>query len=241
MTRILVVEDNDNMRRGLCDLLEADNFEVIAAADGKQALSCVQAMRPDLIILDLMIPELDGAHVLRALRASGGGPPVLVLTAKSDEDEKVRLLRMGADDYVTKPFGRRELSARIGAILRRAEAGKGDHTRSTLRVGDVAIDLRSRIVSREGRTIALSPKEYDLLVALAHRAGDVVTRADLLRDVWRYEPDVVSRTVDLHVLELRRRLERDPARPELILTVRKVGYRMCAPATAPPPHVFGSG
>jgi two-component system, OmpR family, response regulator MtrA len=228
VTRILVVEDNANLRRGLCDMLEADGFEAIAAAGGEQALASVRRARPDLVILDLMLPGVDGTHVLRTLRAEGNDSPVLVLTAKSDEDEKVRLLQIGADDYVTKPFGRRELGARIAALLRRAVPPRDGAGQRTLRVGDIVIDLRSRVVVRGGAPVALSPKEYDLLVALAQRADTVVSRTELLRDVWRYEPGVVSRTVDLHVLELRRRLERDPAHPELIVTVRKVGYRMCA-------------
>jgi two-component system, OmpR family, response regulator MtrA len=173
------------------------------------------------------------APALRALRAEGNDSSVLVLTAKSDEDEKVLLLQIGADDYVTKPFGRRELGARIAALLRRAAPTRDGEAQRTLCVRDIVIDLKSRVVARGGAPIALSPKEYDLLVTLAQRAGTVVTRTELLRDVWRYEPGVVSRTVDLHVLELRRRLERDPAHPELIVTVRKVGYRMCALPASP--------
>ncbi|HXB27774.1 MAG TPA: response regulator transcription factor [Gemmatimonadaceae bacterium] len=215
MTRILVVEDNDNMRRGLCDMLEADGFEPVAAADGTEALASAERNRPDLILLDLMLPGTDGARVLKALRAVGVDSPVLVLTAKSDEDEKVRLLGIGADDYVTKPFGRRELGARIAAILRRAPPSRAIH------IGDIVIDLSARTVVRAGVPVSLAPKEYDLLVALAQRAGTVVTRATLLREVWGYESDVVSRTVDLHVLELRKRLG-----SERIVTVRKVGYRM---------------
>ena len=215
MTRILVVEDNDNMRRGLCDMLEADGFEPAAAADGTEALASARDHRPDLIILDLMLPGADGARVLKVLRAHGIDSPILVLTAKSDEDEKVRLLDMGADDYVTKPFGRRELGARIAAILRRVPHA------ALLRIGDIVIDLGAREVTRAGVGVPLSPKEYDLLVALAQRAGAVVTRATLLREVWGYESDVISRTVDLHVLELRKRLG-----AELIVTVRKVGYRL---------------
>lgn len=213
MTRILVVEDNDNMRRGLCDLL---------AADGTEALACATRARPDLIILDLMLPGADGARVLKALRATGTDAPVLVLTAKSDEDEKVRLLEMGADDYVTKPFGRRELGARIAAILRRVPPTR------IIRIGDIVIDAAARMVSKGGVPVALSPKEYELLLALAQRAGTVVTRAALLREVWGYESDVVSRTVDLHVLELRRRLG-----PDLITTVRKVGYRLVSVKSLP--------
>jgi DNA-binding response OmpR family regulator len=203
------------MRRGLCDMLEADGFEPVAAADGTEALASAERNRPDLILLDLMLPGTDGARVLKALRAVGVDSPVLVLTAKSDEDEKVRLLGIGADDYVTKPFGRRELGARIAAILRRAPPSRAIH------IGDIVIDLSARTVVRAGVPVSLAPKEYDLLVALAQRAGTVVTRATLLREVWGYESDVVSRTVDLHVLELRKRLG-----SERIVTVRKVGYRM---------------
>ncbi len=230
MTRIIVVEDNHNMRRGLCDMLEADGYEAIPTASGEEALAVANEVHADLIILDLMLPGMDGGQTLRKLRAVGDPSPVLVLTAKSDEDEKVRLLRLGADDYVTKPFGRRELGARIAALLRRAASAPERANRRAIRVGPVAIDLRSRIVTRDGVPVLLSPKAYDLLVALARRAGTVVTRPTLLREVWRYEPGVVSRTIDLHVLELRRRLERDPAHPELIATVRTVGYRMAAPA-----------
>jgi two-component system, OmpR family, alkaline phosphatase synthesis response regulator PhoP len=219
MTRILVVEDNDNMRRGICDLLAADGFEAVAAADGPAALAVAKETRPDLIILDLMLPGADGARVLKLLRAAGTDSPVLVLTAKNDEDEKVRLLDLGADDYVTKPFGRRELGARIAAILRRASPPLP--TPRTIQVGDIVIDQDARTVLRRGSPVSLSPKEYELLVALARRPGTVVTRAELLRTVWGYESDVVSRTVDLHVLELRRRLGAD-----LIVTVRKVGYRL---------------
>jgi DNA-binding response OmpR family regulator len=222
MTRILIVEDNDNVRRGLCDMLAADGFEPVPAADGAEAMACAARARPDLIILDLMLPGADGARVLKALRAAGTDSPVLVLTAKSDEDEKVRLLEMGADDYVTKPFGRRELGARIAAILRRVPPTR------TIRIGDIVIDVGARTVLKGGVPVTLSPKEYELLLALARRAGTVVTRATLLRDVWGYESDVVSRTVDLHVLELRRRLG-----PDLIATVRKVGYRLVSVKSLP--------
>ena len=240
MTRILIVEDSDNLRRGLCDMLDADGYQTIAAASAEQALAVARDMRPDLVVLDLMLPDAEGAAVVKVLRASGSDAPVLVLTARSEEDEKVRLLRMGADDYVTKPFGRRELSARVGALLRRTTPRRGEGEGDDMcRVGDVTIDLRARVVTRAGTPVGLSPKEFDLLVALAQRRGAVVTRTQLLREVWRYEPDVVSRTVDLHILELRRALERDPAHPEVIVTVRKVGYRMNAGVQTG--DLFGSG
>jgi two-component system, OmpR family, response regulator MtrA len=239
MTRILVVEDSDNLRQGLCDMLDADGYHAIGAASAEQALAAARDLRPDLVILDLMLPDGDGGAVLHALRATANNPSVLVLTAKGEEDDKVRLFQLGADDYVTKPFGRRELSARVGALLRRA-ATRADTEEELIRVGDIAIDLRARLVSRAGTRVSLSPKEFDLLVALAQRRGAVVSRAQLLREVWRYEADVVSRTVDLHVSELRRALERDPAHPEIILTVWKVGYRMSAGAGASVPDMFGS-
>lgn len=238
MRRILVVEDNDNLRRGLCDLMDADGHCAIGAASADQALAAAHDLEPDVIILDLMLPDTDGAAVLKAIRMVGNNTSVLVLTAKSDEDEKVRLLEMGADDYVTKPFARRELSARVGALLRRTTSPEVRDD-STIRIGDIMIDLRARVVFRAGTSIALSPKEFDLLVALANRRGAIISRAQLLREVWRYEPDVMSRTVDLHISELRRLLERDPAHPDLILTVRKAGYRMSS--GIPSTQLYGSG
>jgi two-component system response regulator MtrA len=188
----------------------------------------IETAPPDLVVLDLMLPEFGGQRVLRSLRDQGRVTPVLVLTAKNDEDDKVRLLKLGADDYVTKPFGSRELVARIEALLRRARPHHkpADHAAVAIRFGDVVVDARTRIVTRSGAPVSLTPKEFDLLLALARRQGAVVSRAELLHEVWGYQADVVSRTVDLHVLELRRKLEVDPAEPRHIVTVRKVGYRL---------------
>jgi DNA-binding response OmpR family regulator len=182
---------------------------------------------PGLVILDLMLPELDGFRVLRALREAGSRVPILVLTARGEEADKVRGLRLGADDYVTKPFGLLELLARVEALLRRAQGGvPAAPQESVLRFGDVVVDTTTRVVSRGGAAVELAPKEYELLLALLRGKGAVIPRLDLMRQVWGYSDAVVTRTVDTHVAELRRKLEADPAAPRHILTVRKVGYRL---------------
>jgi two-component system, OmpR family, response regulator MtrA len=229
MTRILVVEDNNNLRQGLCDMLRTEGLEVVGAGDGAQALEDLRLLDPDLVILDLMLPTMSGIEVLRAIRASSSNVAVLVLTAKLGEDNKVEILGAGADDYVTKPFGRRELIARINALLRRAaRTASASPEPEGYAIGDIVIDMRRHEVSRGGRPVALTRMEFDLLVALARRAGGVATRGELLREVWNYGPDVASRTVDLHVMELRRKLEVDATRTSeaVIVTVRKVGYRL---------------
>jgi DNA-binding response OmpR family regulator len=182
----------------------------------------------DLIVLDLMLPGLDGFRVLEALRGEGLATPVLVLTARGDETDKVRGLRGGADDYVTKPFALRELLARVAALLRRAVPAGGERSAPAagLRFGDVAVNPATKVVTRGGRPVPLRPKEYDLLGALLRREGGVVGRGELLREVWGYHESVLSRTLDTHVGELRRKLEADPAVPRHILTVRKTGYRL---------------
>ncbi len=220
MTRVLVVEDNADLAYGLRNNLEIEGYEVDVAADGEEGLARVRAARPDLVILDLMLPRLDGFRVLRAMRAEGLAMPVLILTARGEEADKVRGLKLGADDYVTKPFGVLELLARVEALLRR-------NTSSPIeRIGDVEIDRATRVVTRRGARVELAPKEFDLLVALADRRGAVATRLELMRNVWGWSDAVITRTIDTHVAELRRKLEDDPARPQLILTVRKVGYRL---------------
>ncbi len=229
--RLLVVEDNAALAAGLRHNLEYEGYAVDVAHTAAGGLAAYRARRPDLVVLDLMLPDGDGFEVLRLLRGAGEGAPVLVLTALGDETDKVRGLRLGADDYVTKPFGLLELLARVEALLRRAArapdaapaaAGRG----GVARVGDVEVWAATRAVRRGGRPGALRPREVDLLAALLARRGAVAARDERLREVWRYEPDVASRTVDTHVLELRRKLEPDPARPRHLLTVRKAGYRL---------------
>jgi len=228
--RILVIEDNPDLAYGLRNNLEIEGYEVEVAKDGTRGLSRARAMpNPDLVVLDLMLPGMDGFRVLRALREEGHGMPVLILTARGEEADKVRGLRLGADDYVTKPFGVLELLARIEALLRRVLAPKkngGPPPPPFEKFGEIEILTPSRTVLREGAAVSLTPKEYDLLLALIRRDGACITRTELLTEVWGYSAEVMSRTVDTHVAELRRKLERDPANPRHILTVRKTGYRL---------------
>ena len=197
-------------------------------ADGARGLARIRQSPPDLVILDLMLPGLDGIRVLRALREAGSDLPVLILTARGEETDKVRGLRLGADDYVTKPFGLLELLARVEALLRRSAGRRpgGSAGEEVFRFGAVEVRPGPRTVSREGAPVDLAPKEFDLLVALCRRSGTVVSRLDLLRDVWGYSEAAITRTVDTHVGELRRKLEKDASAPRHILTVRKAGYRL---------------
>jgi two-component system, OmpR family, alkaline phosphatase synthesis response regulator PhoP len=233
VARVLIVEDNRNLAHGLRTNLEFEGHAADVAEDGPGGLALARERRHDLILLDLMLPGLDGLGVLHTLRAEGIETPVLVLTAKGDESDKVRGLRDGADDYVTKPFALRELLARVAALLRRAQSatahdsiGRGVPASSGF--GRVRIDPATRTVTRDGQAVPLRPKEYDLLQALLRRGGRLAARTELLKEVWGYQDSVVSRTLDTHVGELRRKLEEDPARPRHILTVRKTGYRLAA-------------
>jgi len=227
VTRILVIEDNRNLATGLRNNLEIEGYEVAIAGDGTSGLTLARTTSPDLIVLDLMLPGMDGYRVLRTLRDDGIGIPVLILSARGEETDKVLGFHLGADDYVAKPFGLLELLARIDALLRRATTGRVKNTLSApVSFGDVEVDPGTHTVKRSGTTVSLRPKEYDLLVALLQRRGQVVSRAELLEEVWGYSGEVYSRTVDTHVAELRRKLETNAAEPEHILTVRKTGYRI---------------
>ncbi|MFN8669701.1 MAG: response regulator transcription factor [Gemmatimonadaceae bacterium] len=232
MTTILVVEDNERLATGLRSNLEFEGYRVVVAGTAQEGLALAQGEHPDLILLDLMLPDADGYRVLRDLRERGDDVPVLVLTALGEEADKVRGFRFGADDYVTKPFGLMELLARVDALLRRARRDGRDAAAAPApaaalqRFGDVVVDPSTRTVRRDGREVALRPKEFDLLHALLARNGELATRLDLLREVWGYDDSVMSRTVDTHIAELRRKLERDPSSPRHILTVLKVGYRL---------------
>jgi two-component system alkaline phosphatase synthesis response regulator PhoP len=221
--RVLVVEDNPDLAFGLRNNLEIEGHEVRVAEDGPLGVELALAWRPDLVILDLMLPGMDGYRVLRTIRDAGFDAPVLMLTARGEESDKVMGFRNGADDYVTKPFGVLELLARVQALLRRGSNGASaslDH------FGAVRVDRAARTVTRDGQPVALAPMEFELLLALLDRRGAVVSRHDLMRQVWGYDASIVSRTVDTHVVELRRKLEVDPAEPRHILTVRKAGYRL---------------
>jgi two-component system, OmpR family, alkaline phosphatase synthesis response regulator PhoP len=224
---VLVVEDNTDLAFGLRNNLEIDGYEVAVAADGAAGVVRALEWRPNLVILDLMLPEMDGFRVLRTLRQRGFDEPVLILTARGEESDKVMGFRQGADDYVTKPFGVLELLARVDVLLRRAgKSRNGAATPVICRFGEIEVHRAARIVLRDGKEVPLAPMEYDLLCALIDHRGAVVSRHDLMREVWDYDATVVSRTVDTHIVELRRKLEADPARPQHILTVRKAGYRL---------------
>jgi two-component system response regulator VicR len=227
VARILIVEDNRNLAHGLRTNLEFEGHRAEIASDGESGLRRARSREHDIVVLDLMLPELDGFRVLEALRREGNPVPVLVLTARGDEADKVRGLEGGADDYVTKPFALRELLARVAALLRRSGARDAAPAMpEPIRFGDVEVDPTVRQVRRAGQPVALRPKEYDLLHALARREGRLAERGELLREVWGYHESVLSRTLDTHIGELRRKLEEDPSAPRHILTVRKVGYRL---------------
>ena len=228
MPRILVIEDNEKLAAGLRTNLEYDGHEVRVVLDGTTGLAAALEPWADLVLLDLMLPGLDGYAVLRAMRDRGVSIPVLVLTALGEEADKLRGFRVGADDYVTKPFGLLELLARVEALLRRARGAPSGTGPLIHRFGDVEVDGAARTVTRAGARIALRPREFDLLLALCRRRGEVLDRGHLLRNVWGYGDDVVTRTVDTHVAELRRKLEVDPAEPRWIVTVPKAGYRLAA-------------
>jgi DNA-binding response OmpR family regulator len=223
MTRVLVVEDNADLAFAVTTALQSEGFDVAVASNGPEGVARARANDADIIILDLMLPGFDGYRVIRTLREDGITTPILVLTARGEEADKVRGLRLGADDYVTKPFGAMEFLARVDALLRRARLSPPAPVLD--RFGEVEVNRAARTVKRNGNPVALTPKEFDLLIALMDRAGSVVSRADLLSAVWGYQQDVSTRTVDLHVTELRAKLEPNPTQPVHIITVRKTGYR----------------
>ena len=227
MTRVLVIEDNKNLATGLRNNLEIEGYAVDVAADGPSGLALARSTDPNLIVLDLMLPGMDGYRVLKTLREEGIDTPVLILSARGEETDKVLGFHLGADDYVAKPFGLLELLARVDALLRRAETREAKTKQAIPRsFGEVHVDTGTHTVRRNGEPILLRPKEYDLLIALLQRNGQVATRAELLEEVWGYSDEVYSRTVDTHVAELRRKLEDNAADPKHILTVRKTGYRI---------------
>ena len=224
--RLLVVEDDAKLREGLERALGAQGFDVLTAADGVAGLEAARTAAPDLVVLDLGLPGLlDGWRVLRTLREDGLDTPVIVLTARNEEADKLAGFRLGADDYVTKPFGVLELVARIDAVLRRAERRPAPAPSRVEVFGDVELDAAAREVRVRGAPVELAPRAFDLLVALVRRSPRVVSRGELLKLVWGYQPGVASRTVDTHVVALRRVLERDPERPRHVLTVWKAGYK----------------
>ncbi len=225
MTQLLIVEDNESYATALRNNLEVEGFEVALAPEGTTGLRLVHHLQPALVMLDLMLPGRDGFDVLRMIREAGGLMPVLVMSARSDEQDKLRAFGLGADDYVTKPVGILELVARIHALLRRAHRGLADGP-GWVRAGDVEIHPPTRSIRRGGVSIDLTPKEYALLIALFRCRGRAVSRGELLTEIWHKEPGQHTRVVDTQVLGLRQKIERDPRRPALILTVPTAGYMM---------------
>jgi DNA-binding response OmpR family regulator len=217
--RILVVDDEKKIVESCRLYLEHDGFEVVTAYNGEQALAEARESRPDLVVLDLMLPRVDGLEVCRRLRAESS-VPILMLTARSTEEDKLLGLELGADDYLTKPFSPRELVARVRAILRRAPPAG-----APLRFDGLEVDLERHEARRRGEAVALTPREFDLLVALARAPGRAFTRARLVEAAFGDDAAVLERTVDAHVMNLRHKIEDDPAAPRLIVTVPGVGYR----------------
>ena len=223
MARILVVEDEAAIARVLVDNLVYEGHEAEAVADGAEGLERALAWQPDLILLDVVLPTMDGYEVCRRLRARGAATPIIMLTARGEELDKVLGLELGADDYVTKPVGVRELMARIKAVLRRGEPAPA--AGAVLEFGPARIDFERHEATVDGRAVHLSPKAFGVLRLLWESGGRTLTRAKILEQVWGYEVYPTTRTVDNHIAELRSRLEPDAARPRYLLTVHGVGYR----------------
>lgn len=228
MADILIVEDDRAILRGLEENLVFEGHRVRQMTRGDEAAASVAAERPDLLILDVMLPGLSGFEVCRQIRRTDRRLPILMLTARGDDVDKVMGLDLGADDYLTKPFSLSELLARVRALLRRVETGDRDRMPDAIAFGDVTVDFTRYEAARAGRAVHLTAKEFALLRCLAGEHGAVVARDALLARVWGEEVNVTNRTVDTHVLSLRQKLERNPSEPRHLLTVHAVGYRFVA-------------
>ncbi|HYW31108.1 MAG TPA: response regulator transcription factor [Gemmatimonas sp.] len=224
MARLLLIEDNEDLAFGISRSLEDAGHTVEVAIDGPSGVEKALAMQPELIVLDLMLPGLSGFEVLQSIRAGGLQVPVIILTARGEETDKLHGFRLGADDYVTKPFSVSEVLARVNVHLRRHHGGAADD-HLVHRFGNVVVTPSEHIVTRDGQRVTLKPREFDLLLKFLERPRFVFTRDRLLAEVWKYGAEVHTRTVDLHVGELRRKLEIDPAEPRHFVTVWKSGYR----------------
>jgi len=221
--KILVVEDEPNMVAGLRDNFEFEGYQVITARDGVEGLQRALDESPDLVVLDVMMPRMSGLEVCKQLRAKRGSIPIIMLTARGQEVDKVVGLELGADDYVTKPFSIRELLARVKAVLRRTSVVPKDQDRRSF--GEVEVDLRKCRVLRSGKAIDISSKEFELLKYFIVHSGETLSRDRLLEDVWGYDNYPSTRTVDTHLVRLRQKLEPNPDQPQYFLTVHGTGYR----------------
>lgn len=229
---ILVVDDEPSIIDVVTAYLKREGFLVATAADGPAALAAARRVRPALVVLDLMLPDLDGIEVCRRLRAESD-VPIIMLTARAEEADKLVGLAIGADDYMTKPFSARELVARVRVVLRRAGQGRAEG-RQAIRYGDLIVDPEQRLATRRGEPIELTALQFDLLYALARRPGRVFTRDDLIEACWGPGAEVLGRVVDMQIVNLRRRLEDDPSEPVYLHTVRGVGYRFGKPVGSLP-------
>ena len=228
MAKILIIEDEPDMVLGLKDNFEFEGYEVLTASDGMAGLERARSQKPDAIILDIMLPKLSGLEVCKALRSEGFTAPIVMLTARGQEIDKVVGLELGADDYVTKPFSIRELLARVRAILRRTDGTKKRLSR--YRFSDVELDFEAYRAKKAGEALDLSPREFELLRYLIERKGDTVTRDKLLEDVWGYESYPSTRTVDTHLAKLRAKIGDSGSEPRWILTIHGVGYKFVDPS-----------
>jgi len=226
MKRILIVEDDLAILRGLKDNFEFESYEVLTAEDGERGYALLKEKKPDLVILDLMLPKMSGYDLCRKARAEGVAAPILMLTARGEEVDRVAGLDLGADDYVTKPFSVPELLARVRALVRRVELSKTGDLPEELHFDDVTVDFKRFEARKAGKILDMSRKEFGILRLLAARRGEVVRRDELLDEVWGYDQYPTTRTVDNHIALLRAKLEADPANPRRLLTVYGVGYRL---------------
>jgi two-component system alkaline phosphatase synthesis response regulator PhoP len=225
VSKILIVEDDDAMAAALRDGFGVEGHEVTLAADGIDGLSRARTAKPDLLILDVMLPKMSGLDVCKTLRAEGRDVPIIMLTARGQEIDKVLGLKLGADDYVTKPFGFMELLARCEALLRRVEGRTAGVERHSF--GDVAVDFKKAEVRRKGKVLDLSAREIRLLQYMVEHRGELLTREQILEAVWGYEHAPLTRTVDMHVAKLRKKIEPVPEEPVWIVTVHRMGYKFC--------------
>ena len=223
-TRLLIVEDEPKMMRVLGDFLSSEGYEVLKAADGEQGLALALSHRPDLILLDIMLPRKSGYDLCRELRAKGHVTPIVIITGKGEEADKVLGLELGADDYLTKPFGLPELNARVRAVLRRSGAGRQGGLERYV-IDGKEVDFKGHELHAKGRTVALSGTEAALLAFMILHRGEALSRDRILDEVWGYESFPTTRTVDMHIVKLRKKLERNPRKPRHLLTVHGVGYK----------------
>ncbi len=226
MSKILLIEDEPSMRIGLSDNLEFEGYEVDTAADGEEGYKKINAGAYDLIMLDVMLPKMSGFDILRTIRQKGNQTPVILLTAKSEEIDKVLGLELGADDYITKPFSLRELLARIKAVLRRSEASPAHYVNEDITIGKLTVNFNSYTAFHGKKSIQLSHKEFEVLQYIYKNRNNTVSRDDLLTNVWGYDEAPTTRTIDNFILKLRQKIEVDPNFPKIILTVHGIGYKI---------------